>query len=204
MEAVLVRLRLRRALINTQLHLQKGWKGLSSARKGASRSLELLSRLRETLCYDATRVSPLAFQPELNMRMMAPSPPRAVRILTVPAAAARLDATLTHILAMCEQLPLITRLPQLTAWLAGFTAPSGPAEPAAEGHTGTGAADGLAPMAGVPASPSILVRSALCLIICGVPGTGPDSKVLGQVGAPLLALRGVCAMGLCGSATGEY
>ena len=40
-------------------------------------------QIEQTKGCDASRIASSAFQPELNMKLMAPSPPRAVNILSV-------------------------------------------------------------------------------------------------------------------------
>jgi hypothetical protein len=61
----------------------KGFKGIPSARKSITYVLSQLPAIEASLDYDQGRIGPYTFQPALNMKMMAPSPPRTVNMLSV-------------------------------------------------------------------------------------------------------------------------
>ena len=107
-EGLLARMVLRKAYYATIGHLSKGLKGLRAARKSIAYALAQLPAVAASRAYDASRVARVAFQPELNMKLvlphplptvaptrvptvhslppslqMAPSPPRAVNILSI-------------------------------------------------------------------------------------------------------------------------
>jgi hypothetical protein len=82
-EGLIARMVLRKAYYATIGHLSKGLKGLRAARKSIAYALAQLPAVAASRAYDASRVARVAFQPELNMKLMAPSPPRAVNILCV-------------------------------------------------------------------------------------------------------------------------
>jgi len=63
-----------------------------------------------------------AFQPKLNLKHMAPSPPRAVRLLSVSEALDELSQLLAHLDTLCARLPLIKNLQQLQHVLADWGA----------------------------------------------------------------------------------
>lgn len=56
---------------------------MAAAKKSIAYILSQLPTVEASLDYDEGRVGPYTFQPALNMKMMAPSPPRTVNMLTV-------------------------------------------------------------------------------------------------------------------------
>ncbi|KAJ1478600.1 Mak10 subunit, NatC N-terminal acetyltransferase-domain-containing protein [Baffinella frigidus] len=120
-EALLARLVLRKAYYATLGHLGKGIKGLRAARKSIAYALAQLPVIEETRGYDASRIAAAAFQPELNMKLMAPSPPRAVNILSIDDAYSELRVLLTQLDTLCRRVPQVASVEQLEALLYSYT-----------------------------------------------------------------------------------
>eukprot|EP00286_Rhodomonas_abbreviata_P012374 CAMPEP_0181340808 /NCGR_PEP_ID=MMETSP1101-20121128/30051_1 /TAXON_ID=46948 /ORGANISM="Rhodomonas abbreviata, Strain Caron Lab Isolate" /LENGTH=83 /DNA_ID=CAMNT_0023451997 /DNA_START=6 /DNA_END=254 /DNA_ORIENTATION=+ len=55
---------------------------------------------------------------------MAPSPPRAVRILSILDAFAELQKQLLHLDSLCQRIPQVTELSQLERFVASYTSSS--------------------------------------------------------------------------------
>lgn len=111
--AVVTRMRLRRALHSMHLHLSKGFKGIAAAKKSIAYALVQLDAVSKGTDYDDSRISAVAFQPKLNVKMMAPSPPRTVQILTIEEAIAFLSKNLRHLMWLCNTVPTVTDLQSL-------------------------------------------------------------------------------------------
>jgi hypothetical protein len=125
-EALLARIRLRRGWYAVVCHLTKGFKGLRPARKSIGYSLAQLALVRASVhLYQEAAASAAegartccAFQPLLNLKHMAPSPPRAVRLLSVDEALDELGQVLEQLDRLCARLPLVSNLMQLQHLLA--------------------------------------------------------------------------------------
>eukprot|EP00960_Hanusia_phi_P068185 766781-Hanusia_phi.AAC.1 len=124
LEAFLARIRLRRAWMGVLHNLSKGFKSLKSAHKFISHALSQLAVTRGTVNYDSSKVGKFAIQPRLNMKLMAPSPPRPVPILDLSAAFDELEEQLCFLRTLCLKLPFITSLCQLQHLLEGYTSAS--------------------------------------------------------------------------------
>ncbi|EKX36279.1 hypothetical protein GUITHDRAFT_145852 [Guillardia theta CCMP2712] len=124
LEAFLARIRLRRAWLGVLHNLSKGFKSLKSAHKLIAYALAQLSVTRATVNYDSSRVGKFAIQPRLNMKLMAPSPPRPVPILNLSAAFDELEEQLNFLKTLCVKLPFVTSLSQLHHFLEDYTSGS--------------------------------------------------------------------------------
>ena len=129
-EAALARIRLRRGWYAVVCHLTKGFKGLRAARKSIGYSLAQLAHVRDSVhLYQEAAASAAeggrecyAFQPLLNLKHMAPSPPRAVRLLSVDEALLELGQVLEQLDRLCVRLPLVSNLMQLQHLLSDLGA----------------------------------------------------------------------------------
>lgn len=124
----MARIRLRRGWFAAVCHLSKGFKSLRSARKSVAYCQTQLALVRESvhlyqeLEFASTEVARqnFAFQPLLNLKHMAPSPPRAVRLLSRDEALDELEQVLRQLDCLCLRLPLVTNLSQLQHVLIDF------------------------------------------------------------------------------------
>ena len=149
-EGLLARIRLRRGWFAVVCHMSKGFKSIRAARKSVLYAMTQLDVLRasaslyahdhQTTAEEAAGSAPngdaasraarsaapaaysYAFQPHLNLKCMAPSPPRAVRLLTVEEAFDEMAQMLQHIDLLCVRLPLVTTLEQMQHVLFNFAA----------------------------------------------------------------------------------
>lgn len=117
-------MRLRRAYCATLQHLSKGYKGIKGARKSITWAQTQLTAAVASRGYDAGRLGKHSIQPELNMKMIAPSPPRAVRILSVADAFSELSRMLRDLDALALRISLVTELDQLHRFVSSYTASS--------------------------------------------------------------------------------
>eukprot|EP00281_Chroomonas_sp_CCMP1168_P015280 CAMPEP_0206213614 /NCGR_PEP_ID=MMETSP0047_2-20121206/1217_1 /ASSEMBLY_ACC=CAM_ASM_000192 /TAXON_ID=195065 /ORGANISM="Chroomonas mesostigmatica_cf, Strain CCMP1168" /LENGTH=757 /DNA_ID=CAMNT_0053635777 /DNA_START=358 /DNA_END=2631 /DNA_ORIENTATION=+ len=121
LQAIVARMRLRRALHSMHLHLSKGCKGIGSAKKSIAYALVTLESVKKAIDYDESRICPVAFQAKLNVKMMAPSPPRTVQILTIHEAIEMLSKNLKHLMWLCNTIPTVSSLVSLQTVLSTFT-----------------------------------------------------------------------------------
>jgi len=139
LEGLLARIRLRRGWFAVTCHLSKGFKSIRAARKSIAYSRTQLALVRKSVSlYHDLSATPAhapanahaetetphnyAFQPQLNLKHMAPSPPRAVRLLSIDEALQEVEVVLQQLDSLCVRLPLITNLQQLQHVLADFAA----------------------------------------------------------------------------------